>query len=141
VVLRPEAIRERLRELDRVLEELSRYRDRSVEEIGESLSLRWTIERGLIAAANLIFDITDHILGSLGAYSETYEEGLRLLKEKGVISSGLYSQLKGFGGFRNVLVHEYMRVDIPLLRQNFLKALEVLPDFAREVEEWLEEAS
>jgi len=27
VVLRPETIRERLRELDRVLEELSRYRD------------------------------------------------------------------------------------------------------------------
>lgn len=27
MVLRPEAIRERLRELDRVLEELSRYRD------------------------------------------------------------------------------------------------------------------
>ncbi|RLB05361.1 MAG: hypothetical protein DRG83_02845, partial [Deltaproteobacteria bacterium] len=49
VVLRPEAIRERLRELDRVLEELSQYRDRSVSEIEASLSLRWTIERELMA--------------------------------------------------------------------------------------------
>ena len=49
MVLRPEAIRERLRELDRVLEELSQYRDRSVSEIEASLSLRWTIERGLMA--------------------------------------------------------------------------------------------
>jgi len=137
VVLRPETIRERLRELDRVLEELSRYRDHSADEIEESLSLRWTIERGLIAAANLVFGIADHILGSFGIYSETYEEGLRLMKEKGVISPGLYLRLRGFGGFRNVLVHEYMRVDIPLLRQNFLKALKVLPEFAREVDEWL----
>jgi len=59
------------------------------------------------------------------------------MKEKGVISPGLYLRLKGLGGFRNVLVHEYTPVDIPLLRQNFLKALEVLPEFAREVDEWL----
>jgi len=138
MVLRPESIRERLRELDHVLEELSKYRGLSVEEMGQSLSLRWIIERGLIAAANLIFDIADHILGSLGSYPETYEEALRLLKEKGVISAGLYSRLRGFGGFRNILVHEYIRVDISLLHQNFLKALKTLPEFAREVESWLQ---
>ena len=137
--MKPETIRERLRELDRVLEELAQYRGRSVQDIEGSLSLRWTIERGLIAAANLVFDIADHILGALGVYSETYEEGLKLLAEKGVVSSELYSRLKGLGGFRNILVHEYMRVDLPLLHKNFLKALEVLPEFSREIEGWVED--
>jgi hypothetical protein len=53
MVLKPEIILERLKEIDTALEELSLYRTKSPEDFRASLSLRWTVERGLIALANL----------------------------------------------------------------------------------------
>jgi hypothetical protein len=40
MVLRPGVILERLKELDTILEELALYRDKSVEDLDASLSLR-----------------------------------------------------------------------------------------------------
>ena len=142
MVLKPEVILERLKELETVLEELSRYRDKTQEEIRVSLSLRWTIERGLIAAANIVFDVTDHILsGHFGVYPDTYEDSLQLLREKDVMSLELYSRLKGLGSFRNVLVHEYVRVNVSLLSSNLTQGFKVFPAFSSEIREWLKNVS
>lgn len=48
---------EREKELDTIVVELSRYKDVTESQLASSLSLRWTVERGLIAAANMVFDI------------------------------------------------------------------------------------
>lgn len=138
MVIKPEVVLEQLRELDTVLTELSRYQNMSEAEFRVSLSLRWTIERGLIAAANLIFDVADHILGGhFGVYPDTYEDSLRLLKEKEVISDKLYWQLKGLGGFRNILVHEYLKVDVAELYKNFTKSFQIFPAYSQEIQQWL----
>ncbi|MBI5192836.1 MAG: hypothetical protein HZA08_05280 [Nitrospirae bacterium] len=57
MVFKPEHIIARLKELDTVVEELSHYKDLTIEDLKNSLSKRWTVERGLIAGANLIFDM------------------------------------------------------------------------------------
>jgi uncharacterized protein YutE (UPF0331/DUF86 family) len=41
--------------------------------------------------------------------------------------------MKGLGGFRNVLVHEYLGIDINEEYQNFQKALIVFRKFAKEI--------
>jgi len=86
----------------------------------------------------LVFDILDHILSaSFGAYSQTYEDTLRIAHEKGVLSDGLYGEMKGLGGFRNILVHEYVRVDLRPLCENLNKAFRVFPAFSGEIQEWV----
>lgn len=138
MVIKPEVILERLKELDTIQSELSQYRSRTEEEIRVSLSLRWTIERGLIAAANIIFDVADHILGGhFGVYPDTYEDSLRLLQQKKVISDKLYRQLKGLGGFRNILVHEYIKVDVAELYRNFVRSFDIFPAYSQEIQRWL----
>lgn len=138
MVLRPVAIEQRLKELEQILQELQKYRRLNPAQV--DLSQRWIIERGLIAAASLIFDIADHILaGQFGFYAETYEESLRKLSEEAVISAPLYRQLKGLGGFRNILVHRYLDIDPDELFENHQKALVVFPRFAREILVWLEQ--
>jgi len=138
MVLRLEVIEERLKELDTVLNELARYKDKKLIDIQGSLSLRWTIERGLIAAATLVFDIADHIVSAhFGLYAETYRESLQFLHEKGVISDQLFEKIKGLGGLRNILVHEYLRVDLRKLFQNFQTAFETFPMFSKEIQDWL----
>jgi len=92
----------------------------------------------MIALANLVFDAADHILsGYFGVYSETYEDTLQQLREKGVVSQNLYESIKGLGGFRNILVHDYLKVDVTELHRNLLKAFEVFPAFSSEIQQWL----
>lgn len=139
MVLSREMIEERLRELDGVLHELTKHRDLTRHVLEQNLTLRWAIERGLIAAAELVFDIANHILSArFATYPETYEESLKLLAEKRVISRALYDRLRGFGGFRNVLVHRYRAIDPGAVLENFRKSLQVVPAFAAEVLAWLD---
>jgi uncharacterized protein YutE (UPF0331/DUF86 family)/predicted nucleotidyltransferase len=133
-----EVVVQRLQELSTVLAELSKYQDKTEAEINASLSLRWIIKRGLIAAANLLFDVADHILTRhFGIYPQTYEDSLHLLKEAGVLSPELYQQLKGLGGFRNILVHEYVKIDISELRRGFSTAFQTFPAFSAQIQDWL----
>ncbi len=138
MVFRAEAIEERLKELDEILHELNKYRDITWEAFRADLSQRWIVERGLIAAAAIIFDIADHILaGRWGFYAETYEESLSALHDKRVISPELYQQIRGLGGFRNILIHRYLGVDPREVFENFGKGLVVFPQFAQEILNWL----
>jgi len=100
---------ERLKKLEEVL---SRLKDRSgvtLEEYRWSTDTQWIIERGLELASSAIFDIGNHILSGVYQTSvEEYEQILEKLCEKGVISKELYKELRGLGGFRNILVHGYL---------------------------------
>lgn len=138
-MVRRESVEEKLKELDVIHRELSRYEDVSLDSLISDLSERWIIERGLIAAASVIFDVADHILSEeFRAYPESYEESLKGLFENRVISEELYLQIRGLGGFRNVLIHRYTGIDPDLLFENFLKALIVFPRFAKEIANWLD---
>ena len=138
MVLNRQSIIVRLGELDTVLHELAQYVDLSEEDIPTDLSQRWIIERGMIAAASLILDIADHILVQYyGIHSSTYEDSLLAIRDKNVISDNLYSELKGLGGFRNVLVHLYQEIDLQLLWNNFQKVNRVFPEFSQQILKWL----
>ena len=142
MVFKKDIILGRLKELDTVVGELNQYTTTSVEQLSASLSLRWTIERGLIAGATLILDIADHILSAVfGIYPDSYEGSLKSLKDKGIISQTLYSNIKGLGGLRNILVHEYLKIDLEEVHGNLVKALEVFPRFSLEIQRWLESVS
>jgi uncharacterized protein YutE (UPF0331/DUF86 family) len=56
-----------------------------------------------------------------------------------VISPDLHEGLKGLGGFRNILVHNYADVDISLLYQNFLRFMDGFESFLREILTYIEQ--
>ena len=139
MVIRRETVTRRLEELDQVVQELSLYKSLTKAELRTDLSQRWIVERGLIAAAALVLDTSNHILsGHFGYYTETYEESLLALRDKDVISDVLYQQIKGLGGFRNVLVHLYQDIDPILVWEYLQKGLTVFPSFSQQVLAWLD---
>jgi len=86
-------------------------------------------------------DVSDHILSEVfDFYAESYEESLKGLFEKGVISEELYKQIRGLGGFRNIQIHRYTGIDPDLVFENFHRGLKVFPRFAGEVLAWMEMA-
>lgn len=77
-----------------------------LEEYRGDTDSQWIVERGLELGSSMILDIGNHILaGVYRTAAEEYEEILEKLGEKRVISEGLYEELRGLGGFRNILVH------------------------------------
>ena len=139
MVLRPETILVRLQELDRILRELRKYEDLTWDEFIKSLSQRWIVERGLMAAAAMIFDVADHILGGhFGQYAESYEQSLEMLHDVRVFSDDLYGQMRGLGGFRNILVHGYLEIDPQHVYENLGKGLRVFPRYGQAILAWLD---
>jgi len=128
MVLKRESISARLKELDTVIHELRRYEAISAAELQADLSQRWVIERGLIAAATLILDVADHILvEAYAVHTATYEESLSELRDHEVINDSLYQDLRGLGGFRNILVHLYQEIDTRQLLEGYQKGLQTFP--------------
>lgn len=139
MVLKREVVERRLAELDEILAQLATSRGTSGEALRGDLGLRWSVERGLIAAAGVVFDVADHVLsGHFGKHAEGYETSLEALRDRSVISDELYERIRGLGGFRNVLIHRYTSIDPDLVAQHLEDAFEVFPGFAREVMGWMD---
>lgn len=127
-----------LLELERIAEALEAYRLLTARDLEDDRHRRWAAERGLIAGLNLLFQIADHILVARFHFeAPTYEDLVKGLHQHGVISDELYASLRGVGGLRNILVHEYIRID----PEQVARALRDAPDrfrrFADEIRTWL----
>ena len=65
MTLRREWVQQALSELERTALELAKYRRHDHASLQYDLSLRWTVERGLLAGLSLIFNIADHLLSTV----------------------------------------------------------------------------
>jgi uncharacterized protein YutE (UPF0331/DUF86 family) len=127
-------IKENLIELNNIYTELLKYKDIKEEEMINNLSIRWIIERGILAGISIILDIGNHILASqYRIYPDTYEDVLKEMFSKGIISQEIYSKIKGMGSFRNILDHEYIKIDPKKVYQNYKKFLETIPEISKEL--------
>ena len=141
MVLRPDAIRERLKRLEDVIVRLRELASSDRLDLAGDYRDAWTAERGLHLAAEIAFDVGNHILSAhFGTSSSDYEDIIKQLADRGVISRELSERFKGLGGFRNVLVHGYLRID----SRRVGEALERAPrDFSLlldEIRRWLDDA-
>ena len=139
MTLRPEVVLERLRRLRQVIANLEAVRKLSREELGASFRHYWLAERGLQLAAEILFDIGNHVLaGRFDVSPSTYEEIVRMLTEKQVLSIELGDRLRGLGGFRNILVHDYLELSQDLLYGFLQDELECFGAFADQIESFLD---
>lgn len=139
MVLRPDAVRERLLKLEEVISHL--------EEIGRldpatmRLDFRdaWAAERGLQLGAEAVFDIGNHVLSAhFGVSAKDYEDIIVQLAAHGVIEEALRQRLKGLGGFRNILVHGYLRIDPDRVAEVLSRAPGDFSAFAHALRRWIE---
>lgn len=139
MVLRPEVVRERLVLLE---DTVSRLEDLAGPDVGrERANFRdeWAVERGLQLAAEILFDVGNHILSAhFGRGARDYEDIIVQLKDAGVISAATAARLRGLGGFRNLLVHGYSRLDPGRVMTYLRDAPAHFSAFSRDIRQWLE---
>jgi uncharacterized protein YutE (UPF0331/DUF86 family) len=138
VVLRPDALRERLQKLEDIISRLEDVGGTDRTTLRTNFRDAWAAERGLQLGAETVFDIGNHILSAhFGVTPKDYEDIIAQLEIHGVIAERLRNRLKGLGGFRNILVHDYLRIDPDRVAEYLSKAPIDFSDFAHEIRDWL----
>lgn len=138
MVLKPEAVRSRLLKLEEIVSGLE---DLQAADPTASPRDAWAVERGLQLACEVALDIGNHILSAhFGVSAQDYEDILEQLARHGVLPRETRERLKGLGGFRNILVHDYLRLDRELVAAKLARAPQDFSEFAVAVRHWLEQA-
>ena len=116
---------------------LRRHTGVSSESLRAEPDRRWAVERGLQLCAQNALDIAGHISSALGLDPDSYGSAIDCLVEAGVLPRSFGKQFRGVAGFRNVLVHGYLDVDLDLVVRMLTDRLDDFEAFAGHVEGWL----
>ncbi|NLG79602.1 MAG: DUF86 domain-containing protein [Firmicutes bacterium] len=131
-----EVIRNRLKYLDEYISDLEKERHLTWEEFLTSKKTRRYVERTLQLALECCLDIGHHIIA---------EERLRepadnkdvfsVLHEAGFLRRSDVPRLRQMAGFRNIVVHDYTRLDPALVFGILKNGITDLVDFSLDIKE------
>lgn len=103
---------EKMDELEKYLRELEEYLPEEEEDYLNSGLIKRACERAFQLASENLLDICNLIISEKGFGIPTdSKDSIRKLAENGVITGSLSTRLEELVGFRNMLVHQYGRVD------------------------------
>lgn len=116
--------------LERALNRLESKKDVSFEDFEKNWELHGAIIHELQVVIQTIIDIGTHLISELGLKSpDFYREIANILEQNNIIPSDYAENLRKIIAFRNILVHEYMELDLKEVYKN-LQKLEDLRKFA-----------
>jgi len=123
---------ERLAELRRHLDHLREIRPRVTgrEALERDLSLHNDVLFSLLTVCQLVIDLAGDLAARRGDRFEDYTEAVRSLARDARFNPDLVRKLERLPGFRNVVIHEYVALDLD-------RVVEALDDLGP-VEEFLE---
>lgn len=133
-----EVVRRHIGAIREALSNLSRHAGCTAAQMRTDADLRWAVERGLQLCAQNVLDIATHIAAAAGMDSPDYSSAIDRLGELGVLPAEFAANLRPIGGFRNVLVHAYLKVDLEIVERMLMAGLEQFETFARHVEGYLD---
>lgn len=101
---------EKLREYLKILRAIQKY---EIERFKKDPFIHGAAERYLHLSIECLLDIGNHIIADRGCRKpDTYAEILGILVEEQIIPQGLGRRMAGMAAFRNVLVHDYLKLDL-----------------------------
>jgi len=116
MTVRPEVVLARLAHLSRALAQLERLAALPRSQRASDVLYQLAAERALHIAAEAIFDIGHHVLAGRGlAVPARYRDVLPALARAGVVPPDVVERVEGLAGLRNLLVHDYVDVDVERL--------------------------
>ena len=119
---------ERLEKLRAYRADLAQWRNLSLDEYLADRNTRYAVERLLHLVWEAVLAILDHLLSAKQEIvSDTYEDVPSHARRGGFLSEVRYRELRGLGGFRNVLVHDYVGLDDATVYRQMGKMNQVLP--------------
>jgi uncharacterized protein YutE (UPF0331/DUF86 family) len=128
----------KLADLDLYLGQVSEYRAISADEYRRDWKTQRIVERTLQMAIEVCVDVANHVIADRGLrVPATYSEAFDVLAEAGLLPGPQREAMVRIVGFRNVLVHEYARVDAEIVVRILREHLEDLARFGAAARRWV----
>jgi len=126
---------EQLREYGGYLKNYQKY---SLDDLTIDHTLRGAVERYLHLSAECVIDIAEMVIAELGLRKpEEYREAIDILGESGILPNEFAHSFAPIAGFRNILVHEYTKIDLAEVHRHLQHDLADFEIFASYITEYL----
>lgn len=127
-------IENKISSIKKYLKILQRYKKYSKEKIENNLDLKGAVERYLYLAVQSSIDLAEAII----AYKDfrkptTMSEAFYILSEERLIPDGLTKKLIKMVGFRNIIVHDYEKIDYAIVYDVLQNKLKDIENFSKNV--------
>lgn len=128
----------RLEALNQYLSELEQFRLLSRTEFLSDVRNYRAVERSFQLAAQTAIDVASHIVAADFPHRpEGYRELFEILGEAGVLPPDLAERLAGVASFRNILIHEYLSVNLDIVYNHLQEGLDDFYQFSSHVVNYL----
>lgn len=128
----------RLKKLLEYLDILKKYQGVTAMELRNSSEKRGVVERYLHLASEIVIDIAN-LLNAEYRFrpSDNYRETIEILGEERVLDKQFAKNLSKLAGFRNILVHDYIKIDYNKVADKVNNHLGDFEKFARSVANYI----
>lgn len=127
-------LRKRLMLLDEYISDLRELQEISFQEYQENKLIRRSVERLLHLAVETCLDISQHIIAQEGYRTpEDNKDTFLVLHEEGLIPTDLLKKTTTMARFRNLIVHDYARIDDAVVHDILKRHLGDFDAFAKAV--------
>ena len=132
----------KLAELDEYTSQVKEYEQITVAQYLDDWKIPRIIERTLQMMIETCLDIASHIIADKELRVPTsYSDTFKVLHEEKIVSSELFSALDRMAKFRNVVVHQYEKVDAEIVVGILKKDLKDFMDYKNAIVGFLKSES
>ena len=133
------SINQKLEKLEESVKMLEEYKRISQEDFLKDKTINGATIHYLVLGIEIIIDTGNHILVEIfHEHTNSYEEIILKLGETKVIPENFAKDNADMAKFRNLLIHEYIKVDMKQIYENLQKAPDTFRKFAEHYLEFLE---
>lgn len=128
----------RLKKIFEYLDYLREFQGIGVEELERDFQKRGAVERYFQLTIEAVLDIAN-LLNAEYRFrpAEDGRESILILGEEGILPKKFAKDFSGVSGFRNILVHDYLKIDYKKVVEN-LRHLADFEKFAQAVAQYLQ---
>lgn len=133
-----EKISRKLESLQEYVGYLKGYQGCTIDELKRDPTLRGAVERYLHLSAECIIDIAEIMISELNLRKpEEYKESIDILGKAGIIPDEFAFYFSPVAGFRNILVHEYAKIDLTEVHRHLQKDIGDFEKFSKYIIDYL----
>jgi uncharacterized protein YutE (UPF0331/DUF86 family) len=137
-MIEKDVIQSKLRYLREYLEDLVEYRDITLSNYTASKKDQRFVERTLHLACECCIDIAAHLVSRKGLRPPKDNKDLfSVLHENGIITARVKASMTKMAQFRNIVVHDYARIDPEIVIGILRRDVDDLKRFAAEILDFL----
>ncbi|QAA34750.1 type VII toxin-antitoxin system HepT family RNase toxin [Clostridium manihotivorum] len=137
-MVKREIVITRLNKLKEYIDFLNNIKKHSKEEYLGDPFIYGATERFLHLSIECVLDISNHVIADMRfRRPESNREIFQILCDNNIIDRTLSSNLSNMAGFRNILVHDYVRLDREVVYDIIINHLKDIESFMKIISEYI----